>query len=82
MAFREVDVIEVREVLRAWLSGKGQRRVARQAGVDRKTAVRYVDAAVEAGLDRSPLDAVAAPLHRGAEPSVAPPRPRSPLPRP
>jgi hypothetical protein len=52
MAFREVDVIEVREVLRAWLLGKGQRRVARQAGVDRKTAVRYVDAVVEAGLDR------------------------------
>ena len=32
MAFREVDVIEVREILRAWLAGKGQRSVARQAG--------------------------------------------------
>ncbi len=52
MAFREVDVIEVREILRAWLPGKGQRSVARQAGVDRKTVVRYVEAAVVAGLDR------------------------------
>jgi len=52
VAFREVDVIEVREVLRAWLAGKGQRSVARQAGVDRKTVVRYVEAAVAAGLAR------------------------------
>jgi transposase len=52
VAFREVDVIEVREILRAWLAGKGQRSVARQAGVDRKTVVRYVEAAVAAGLAR------------------------------
>jgi hypothetical protein len=50
--FREVSVIEVREALRAWLAGAGYRRVARQAGVDRKTARRYVNAAVAAGLDR------------------------------
>jgi transposase len=52
MAFREVAVSEIREVLRAWLSGAGLRRVAEQAGVDRKTARRYVSAAVEAGLAR------------------------------
>ena len=45
-------MIEIREVLRAWLSGAGLRRVAEQAGVDRKTARRYVAAAVEAGLAR------------------------------
>src|SRR5438552_2132783 len=50
MAFREVAVTEIREVLRAWLSGAGLRQVAAQAGVDRKTARRYVAAAVEAGL--------------------------------
>lgn len=49
MAFREVSVIETREMLRAWLAGKGLRKVAEQAGVDRKTARRYVDAAVAAG---------------------------------
>ncbi len=52
MVFREVSVIEIREVLRAWLSGKGLRKVAEQAGVDRKTARSYVNAAVAAGLVR------------------------------
>ena len=42
MVFREVSVIEVREVLRAWLAGKSERAVAAQAGVDRKTSRRYV----------------------------------------
>ena len=52
MVFREVSVIEIREVLRSWLAGAGLRTVAAQAGVDRKTARRYVDAAVAAGLAR------------------------------
>jgi transposase len=52
MVFREVSVIEVREALRAWLAGKSERAVARQAGVDRKTGKRYVMAAVAAGLSR------------------------------
>jgi transposase len=52
MAFREVAVTEIREVLRAWLAGAGLRRAAEQAGVDRKTARRYVEAAVAAGLVR------------------------------
>lgn len=50
--YREVSVIEVREVLRAWLAGSGFRTAGAQAGVDRKTARRYVAAAVAAGLDR------------------------------
>jgi Integrase core domain len=52
MVFREVSVIEVREMLRAWLAGKSERAVAAQAGVDRKTSRRYVEAAVAAGLSR------------------------------
>lgn len=52
MAFREVCVVEVREVLRGWLAGGGLRTVAQRAGVDRKTARRYVQAAQEAGLSR------------------------------
>jgi len=52
MVFREVAVTEIREVLRAWLAGAGLRKVAAQAGVDRKTARRYVDAAAAAGLVR------------------------------
>jgi transposase len=53
MAFREVTVVQIREALRRWLRGEGERTVARAIGVDRKTAKRYFDAAVELGVDRS-----------------------------
>ena len=52
MAFREVRVFEVREVLRIWLRDEGYRGVERLCGVDRKTVRRYVEAAVGLGLDR------------------------------
>ncbi|MCA9709888.1 MAG: IS21 family transposase [Myxococcales bacterium] len=52
MAFREVEVLEVREVLRQWLRGHGYREAGRLAQMDRKTARRYVSAAVAAGLKR------------------------------
>jgi len=52
VGFREVSVVEVREVLRGWLGGVGLRKVAERAGVDRKTARRYVAAAEAAGLQR------------------------------
>jgi len=52
MAYREVRVFEVREVLRLWLRGEGIRSTERLAGVDRKTVRRYVTAAVEVGLQR------------------------------
>jgi hypothetical protein len=52
MAFREVLVTQVREVLRAWLAGAGKRPAARRAGVDVKTASRYIHAAQAAGLVR------------------------------
>lgn len=45
-------MIEVLEVLRAWLAGLGFRTAGAQAGVDRKTARRYVEAAVAVGLER------------------------------
>ena len=43
---------EIREVLRGWQGGVGLRVVAERAGVDRKTARRYVLAAQAAGLER------------------------------
>lgn len=52
MGFREVSVVEVREVLRAWLEGAGLRTVGERAGLDRKTVRRYVEAAQAAGLSR------------------------------
>jgi len=52
MAFREVRVFEVREVLRLWLGREGFRSIERLAQLDRKTVRRYVEAAVVLGLDR------------------------------
>jgi transposase len=52
LAFREVGVFEVREVLRLWLRGKGLRSIEQLAGLDRKTVRRYVEAAVRLGLSR------------------------------
>src|ERR1035441_4274800 len=52
LSYREVSVVEVQEVLRAWLSGAGARPAAERAGVNVKTARRYIEAAVAAGLVR------------------------------
>jgi hypothetical protein len=37
MSYREVSVIEIREMLRLWLQGLGLREVARLSGTDHKT---------------------------------------------
>src|SRR6266540_5719645 len=50
MAFREVTVIEVKEVLRQWLAGAGKKRIAARIGLDPKTVRRYVHAAQACGL--------------------------------
>ncbi len=52
MAFREVSVVQIREALRRWLHGDGERTIARGAGIDPKTVRRYVTAALELGLGR------------------------------
>ena len=52
MAYREIRVVEVREVLRQWLLGEGYRAMARRGLADRKTVRRYVEAARELGLRR------------------------------
>lgn len=52
MAFREVGVLEVKEVLRLWLSGREKKVIARRVGVDVKTVRRYVAVAEECGLRR------------------------------
>ena len=52
MAYREVPVFEVREVLRLWLRGESLRGIERLPRVDRKTVRRYVEAAVAQGVTR------------------------------
>jgi len=46
MAYRELGVIEVREVLRRFCLGEGLRAIARGTGSDRKTIAKYVAAAL------------------------------------
>lgn len=76
MGFREVSVVEIREVLRAWLEGAGLRTAGERAGVDRKTARRYVQAAEAAGLDRAAgIEAVTDELVGAVVAAVRPSRP-------
>ena len=42
MAYRELGMVEVREILRRWLGGDGVRAIARGTGLDRKTIAAYV----------------------------------------
>ncbi len=53
MAFREVPVFEVREVLRLWLDGRSYRAIAALVPPDRKTVTRVIETAVGLGLDRA-----------------------------
>ena len=52
MAYRELHVVEIKEVLRLWTKGHGYRAVSSRTGVDRKTVRRYVEAAKCEGLKR------------------------------
>ena len=45
MSFRELTMIDVREVLRRMQAGQSARQLARDGVVDRKTAGRYFEAA-------------------------------------
>lgn len=50
MSFRELTMIDVREVLRRWQAGQSARQMAREGVVSRRTAARYIEAAKELGL--------------------------------
>ncbi|HUG86870.1 MAG TPA: hypothetical protein VMM13_20035 [Euzebya sp.] len=78
MSYREVGVIEIREVLRLWLRGDmGLRPIATHAGVDRKTVRRYIDAAVDLGVDRDGGEGqLTDELIGGVVEAVRPDRPR------
>jgi transposase len=58
MAYREVTMIEIKEVLRLWLAGVPKKRIAAQLRVDPKTVRRYVAQAEACGLQLA--DGVAA----------------------
>jgi len=50
MAYREVTMLEITEVLRQWVAGAGRRQIARRLGLDPKTVRRYLRAAERCGL--------------------------------
>lgn len=60
MAYREVTMLETREILRQWLAGVPTRRIAARLGCDRKTVRRYIGAAQAAGLH--PIQVAPEPL--------------------
>ena len=83
MAYRELHVVEIREVLRLWALGRGIRTIAREVHVDRKTVRRYIEVARELGLEQGAVDVavsdeflaeVVCELRPGAPPEVGPMR--------
>lgn len=50
MAYREVTMLELKEVLRLWMSGVGKKPIAAQLGLDVKTVRRYLRVATACGL--------------------------------
>ena len=70
MPYREVSMLEVREVLRRYVGGTGLRAIARGTGLDRKTVAKYIRTGTACGLhpgSAPPTDAqvatVVAQLH-------------------
>lgn len=79
MAYREVEMVEVREVVRLWLMGRNNTEIGKQVGVDRKTVRGYVRAAQESGLTReSGVDALTDEVFARLSAKLQPPsgRPR------
>jgi hypothetical protein len=52
MAYREVTMVEIKEVLRLWMGGAKKKRIAAQLTIDVKTVRRYIQAAQDAGRRR------------------------------
>lgn len=52
MTYRELTMIDIREVLRRWTAGQSHRQIARETGTDRGTVRRYVAAAEAAAVKR------------------------------
>lgn len=50
MGYREVSMLEIKEVLRRKEAGDGVRKIAREMGLDRKTVRRYLGAIDAAGI--------------------------------
>src|SRR6266542_3031933 len=74
MTYRELPMIDVKEVLRRWLAGHSNRKIARETGIDRDTAARYVAVAKELALPND-RDLTEGELHEIAQRVQARPLP-------
>ncbi len=52
MSYRELTMIEIKEVLRRWQAGQSVRKIGRDTSVGRKAAARYIQWATELGISR------------------------------
>ena len=50
MAYRELGMVELREIVRRWQGGDGVRAIARGTGLDRKTIAEYLRALQAVGV--------------------------------
>ena len=50
MGYREVSVVQIREILRLWVRGHAVRSIRRQTQTDQETVDRYIGAATATGL--------------------------------
>jgi hypothetical protein len=75
MSYRELNMHEIKEVLRRWKARQSKREIARATGLDRKTVRRYIQAAQQCRLSRdgelsdSEVHQVAQRVHDRPEPS-------------
>lgn len=53
MGYREVRMVEVKEVVRLWLAAVPKKRIAAMLGLDRKTVRRYIGLAAAEGVHAS-----------------------------
>ena len=76
MSYREISMLEIKEVLRRKEAGDSARKIAREMGSDRKTVSRYLAAIQAAGIGDAQVvdDAVLAALAHAVQqrPDVAP----------
>lgn len=79
MAYREVTMLEVKEVLRLWLHGVPKKGIAKQLGFDVKTVRRYLSAARAQGAEAAHGvgaldDALVAAVVKATQPETGRPR--------
>ncbi len=52
MAYKRINIMDIYEIIRRWHSGQTKSEIARALCYDRKTVRKYINRAIEKGLDR------------------------------